>query len=85
MIKSKALDLKNLPAVGFQFLAQYWISVNENSSKVLKMYKKEQEKTNYTAGAKWKSYYNQGGWGDDEPVQQDGADDPLFSVLIDPD
>ena len=86
LIKSKALNLKKLPAVGFQFLSQYWISVNENSSKVLKMQKKEYgEKTNYTAGAKWKSYYNMGGWGDDdEPVEKDSADDPLFSILIDP-
>ena len=50
------------------------------------MQKKEYgEKTNYTAGAKWKSYYNMGGWGDDdEPVEKDSADDPLFSILIDP-
>ena len=51
------------------------------------MQKKEYgEKTNYTAGAKWKSYYNNmGGWGDDdEPVEKDSADDPLFSILIDP-
>jgi len=38
--------LASLPPVGFEFLAQYWISVNENQSKVLKM-KKQEKKGGY--------------------------------------
>ena len=46
---------------------------------------KQQAKSNYTAGAAWKSYYNNKGFGNDDPIEEDRSDDPLFSVLIDPD
>jgi hypothetical protein len=50
------------------------------------MKKKEKQTTNYTGGVKWISYYNNmADWDDDETVEEDHADDPLFSVLIDPD
>ena len=45
--------------------------------------KKEKAKTNYTQGVAWKSYYNK--QKNDEDVEEDKEDDPLFSVLIDPD
>ena len=47
------------------------------------MKKKEKSQTNYTQGAAWKSYYNQKK--NDDDVEEDKEDDPLFSVLIDPD
>lgn len=35
-MKSKELDVKSLPNVGFEFLQHYFLSVNEKASKVLK-------------------------------------------------
>jgi len=76
LIDSKALDLKTLPYVGFEFLAQYWISVNMNNSKVLKIEKEAKKESTW-------SYWKKQNEADD--VEEDKADDPLFSVLIDPD
>ena len=35
LMDSKILDLKTLPLVGFEFLAQYWIAVNEKANNIL--------------------------------------------------
>ena len=40
------------------------------------MQKKQPAKTNYTAGAAWKSYYNNKGFGNDDPIEEDRSDDP---------
>ena len=36
----KVLDLKTLPLVGFDFLAQYWMAVNNKASNVLEKHKR---------------------------------------------
>lgn len=50
LISSKKLDVKTLPLVGFEFIQHYFISVNENSSNLLRVAKKEKKKesNNYT-------------------------------------
>jgi len=54
LIASKQLDVETLPMVGFDFLQHYFISVNENQSKLLKV-KKEKviATTNNTSGKTW--------------------------------
>ena len=36
MMESKEFDIKTLPLVGFEFIGQYWVSVNEQKSLVFK-------------------------------------------------
>ncbi len=71
-----------MPLVGFEFLQHYFISVNENQSKLLKQ-KKEKSKaqTNYSSGATWKSYFIQKN-NEEVPVREDN--EPSFKIVINP-
>ena len=74
-MKDKLLDLKTLPLVGFEFIAEYWMKVNDQINNIKKRMKriKVQEKV-YS----WQkdTEYNK--------VEEDDQDDPPFSVWRDP-
>jgi hypothetical protein len=58
MISSKALDLARMPIAGFNFVSDYFMSVNESNSKLLKLPKevKKTKTVNYGyGGSTWVS------------------------------
>jgi hypothetical protein len=60
LIQNKSLAVATLPLVGFEFLENFIISVNEANSNLLKV-KAEKKQTNYnSSGATWKSIHLNG-------------------------
>lgn len=74
------LDVVNLPLIGFEFLQHYFLSVNENASKLIKMppIVREQKESN----DKWRMYNPKIGAREEEEEEDDT--DPRFRVLITP-
>lgn len=82
LIKSGQLDVQTLPLVGFEFLQQYFISVNENNSNLLRIKKdKPKATTNYSQGSAWKSYFLQKET-NEVTVKEDS--EPSFKIVINP-
>jgi hypothetical protein len=50
LLINKNLDVETLPAVGFEFLKNYFISINENQSKLLRL---EAKKKSVSTIGKW--------------------------------
>jgi hypothetical protein len=84
LMQSNKLDVETLSVVGFEFLANYVVSVNENQSNLLRLPPKEKKQKNTHAGVTWNSYYvdntNNAADSDDD----DEEDSTNFSILIDP-
>ena len=82
LLAQKTLDLKTLPLVGFEFLSEYWISVNEKQMKV-------QKKFSYSRGKVY-NYGKKANFWDKaakecEEVDEDKSEDPVFTVIVSPD
>ena len=93
-MKNGSLDVKNLIVVGFDFLQQYFLSVNETSQKLIKATKpaKQAKFTNYTYtsisygfsssgvyGPKTPGYY-----GSNKKQEEDEQMIPTFKILKEP-
>ena len=57
LLTQKQLDVETLPVAGFEFLQNYFISINENNSNLLKVAPKQKKSTYTTAGVSWTSYH----------------------------
>lgn len=55
LLLDKSLDVKTLPIAGFDFLQNYFISINESADCIKKAQTKK--KVYQTAGVTWTSYY----------------------------
>jgi hypothetical protein len=80
LISSGDLDVKTMPLVGFEFLQHYFISVNENQSKLLKTKSEKPVKNHMSSGAAWKSHFLMKN--DDVKIKDDG--EPNFKIVIKP-
>lgn len=52
---SGELDVKTLLVVGFDFLQQYFLSVNENQQTIIKVQPKAQNKSKFNTGYNYSS------------------------------
>jgi hypothetical protein len=57
LLTEKQLNVETLPVAGFEFLQNYFISVNENQSNLLRVAQKQKKATHSTAGVTWTSYH----------------------------
>ena len=57
LLTQKQLDAETLPVAGFEFLQNYFISINENNSNLIKVAPKQKKSTYTTAGVSWTSYH----------------------------
>lgn len=55
-MKSKEMDVRALPYVGFEFLQHYFLSVNEKSSKVIKSQSKANKTSKFVNSYNFNSY-----------------------------
>jgi hypothetical protein len=86
LMQQQQLDVATLPVVGFEFLQNYFLSVNENQSKLLRVQSQKKKSTKQTtAGVTWSSYYVTS-LASPAPNQEESDDDdqPEFNVVIDP-
>jgi len=74
------LDVVNLPLIGFEFLQHYFLSVNENASKLIKMPPIIKEPKDVTST--WRFYNPKIGIREEE--EEEDESDPRFRVLITP-
>lgn len=81
LIINKSLDIETLPLAGFDFLQNYFITVNEKLKNLIKLEKKKVASViNTTAGVTWNSYYVSS-----SPIVESKDDDePSFNVLVNP-
>lgn len=76
------LDVANLPMIGFEFLQHYFLSVNENASKLIKLPPIVREKKEKDTGFSWRFYNPKIGQKEEE--EEEDETDPRFHVLITP-
>lgn len=84
LMAENKLDIESLSVVGFEFLQNYVISVNQNQSNLLKLPAKQKASKNTHAGVVWNSYYMSSYVDDTKEESEDEDQDTNFNVLIDP-
>lgn len=58
LILKKSISVETLPLVGFEFIQSYFISVNENDSKILRHEVEEKKPIKQVSSTvTWNSYY----------------------------
>jgi hypothetical protein len=87
LMQQNEMDVETLPVVGFDFLQNYFLSMNEQQSNLLINHqsKEKKPKQQSTAGVSWNSYFV--GVGNYTPVveiEESEDDEPEFNVVIHP-
>jgi hypothetical protein len=85
LIDNNKLDVTNLPVDGFEFLQNYFISVNETAGNLVRIEKKKPAVNNSYYGGNWSAQYNYGYVSvSEEPKQPAAPEEPEFSIRTDP-